>query len=750
LVLFVAASFVGCAGRQDVRKAEKYSLTEDWDQAVLHYARAVAQNPENLEYRMKLMRARIKAAQVHIERAKKYHVAGLYPQAAEEYQHTLALDPTSQFAADELQKVLAIMEEEVEAQQLGMSLEEMKEEAAKITPTPHLNPQANIPIKLKFADQDLKDIFTALCKAAGVNVLFDATIADKKISVDLQDVTFLEALDILNIQTGTFYKIINSYTIIIAPDNRQKRQEYDDQVIKTFYLSNAEAKGVFGLLRGLIDARNVAQNDELNAITIKDTPDKIAVAERIIGANDKAKGEVVIDVELMEVKRMRRRDIGVELPQSLKETFNIADGGVLSKGSDIRLNELDLLNKQYNWVVGVPSLTYNFFKSVTEANTIARPQLRVTEGEKANINIGDQVPIPTTTYNVGSTVGGIGGAPITNFTYQNVGVQISVEPRVHHNQEITLKVQIEVSSITGEVQAAVGAQPIIGTRSIDTIIRLKDGQVNILAGLIRDDERDSLSGVPGLGDTPILRRLFGNTSRSKEETDIVLSLTPHIVRMPNITSRDLEALWVGSGDRIRLMEKPSPSVLLGKGGTPSPPKRPEPAGEAEEKVEREAPQAPPDEAPEEPPAPKEPPRPPKPAVLRIVPRNHTMKKGEESQIEITIGNGVDVVHAPLVLGYNAEILHVLDVVELGYLRQGDAPITFVRSIDNDKGSAVVGYSRQAPQGVSGDGMLVRVTLKGMGVGASPFFLTRSELRNSQNRKTPVSLVHGRVKVTEGE
>ncbi|UCF80110.1 MAG: hypothetical protein JSV08_06200 [Acidobacteriota bacterium] len=726
-------------------------MTEDWDQAVLHYARAVAQNPGNLEYRMKLMRARIKAAQVHIERAKKYHVAGLYPQAAEEYQQTLALDPTSQFAADELQKVIAIMEEEAEAQKLGMSLEEMKEAAAKITPTPRLDPQANIPIKLKFADQDLKDVFTALCKAAGVNVLFDAAIADKKISVDLQDVTFLEALDILNIQTKTFYKIINSYTIIIAPDNRQKRQEYDDQVIKTFYLSNAEAKGVFGLLRGLIDARNVAQNDELNAITIKDTPDKIAVAERIIGANDKAKGEVVIDVELMEVKRMRRRDIGVELPQSLNETFDAVDsldGG----GSNIRLHELDLLKKQYNWVVGIPSLTYNFFKSVTEANTIARPQLRVTEGEKASINIGDQVPIPTTTYNVASTVGGIGGAPITNFTYQNVGVQISVEPRVHHNQEITLKVQIEVSSITGEVQATVGAQPIIGTRSIDTIIRLKDGQVNILAGLIRDDERDSLSGVPGLGDTPILRRLFGNTSRSKEETDIVLSLTPHIVRMPNITSEDLEALWIGSGDRIRLMEKPPPSVLLGKGegGTPSPPKRPKPTGEAEEKVGREAPQAPPDEAPEEPPAPKEPPRPPRPAVLRIVPQNEAMKKGEELQISIVIGNGVDVAHAPLVLGYNAEILHVLDVVELGYLRQGGAPITFVRDIDNDKGSAVVGYSRQAPQGVSGDGMLVRVTLKSVGVGASPLFLTRSELRDSQNQRIPVSLVHGRIRVSEGE
>jgi general secretion pathway protein D len=225
LALFVAASFVGCAGRQDVRRAEKYVLTEDWDQAVLHYARAVAQDPDNLEYRMKLMRARIKAAQLHIERAKKYHVAGLYPQAVEEYQHTLALDPTNQFAADELQKVLAIMAEEVEAQQLGMSLEEMKEAAAKITPTPRLDPQANIPIKLKFADQDLKDVFTALCKAAGVNVLFDSAIADKKISVDLQDVTFLEALDILNIQTSTFYKIITSYTIIIAPENRQKRQE---------------------------------------------------------------------------------------------------------------------------------------------------------------------------------------------------------------------------------------------------------------------------------------------------------------------------------------------------------------------------------------------------------------------------------------------------------------------------------------------------------------------------------------------
>jgi hypothetical protein len=269
------------------------------------------------------------------------------------------------------------------------------------------------------------------------------------------------------------------------------------------------------------------------------------VAERIIQANDKSKAEVVIDVELLQINTGRLRDLGVNLSQ-----YSVSQSLDRGEGNPLRISDLEFLN-QADWILTLPSFVYNFVKTNSDAQLLAKPQLRITEGEKASLTIGDRVPIPLTTFNT-QNVGGQGGiVPITSFQYQDVGIRMELEPRVHHNQEITLKVKIEVSNISRYVEAAAGqSQPIIGTRSFDSVIRLQDGETNFLAGLIRSDERSTENGVPGLSELPLIGRLFSKNRDENERTDVVLTLTPHIIRNAEITEQDLEPIWVGTEANI--------------------------------------------------------------------------------------------------------------------------------------------------------------------------------------------------------
>jgi hypothetical protein len=323
-------------------------------------------------------------------------------------------------------------------------------------------------------------------------------------------------------------------------------------MIQTFFLSNSEVRDVMTMLRSLVDARKIAANERLNAIILRDTADRVKVAEKLIEVNDKARSEVVVDVELMQINSSKLRELGVSMdPYQIGFTLDGeqvdggddggTDGGTgRSSGSIVRLSDLEFLDSS-SWLVTIPSFLVDFVKENTDAHVLAKPQLRISEGEKANLVIGDKVPIPVTSFNTANTIGG-NIVPLTSFQYTDVGITINIEPRVHHNNEVTLKVGVEISNISGNV----GLQPINGTRHIDTTIRLKDGETNFLAGLIRTDEIQSDKGVPGLSDIPVIGRLFGRKSNQLQRTDIVLTLTPHIIRRADITAADLLPIWVGT------------------------------------------------------------------------------------------------------------------------------------------------------------------------------------------------------------
>jgi general secretion pathway protein D len=429
----------------------------------------------------------------------------------------------------------------------------LKKEAsqAKVRP-PVLDPSSKEPITLNFPrPKPVKEIYNAIGKAYGFNVLFDPKLKDDRLSIELRDLTAEQALEMVMQGSGHFYKVIDENSIIIAEDTPQNRREYEDLVIKTFFLSNADVKDIDKLLRSLIEARRLSTNEQLNSITLRDTADKVAIAEKLIRINDKAKAEVLIDVEILILATTKNSNIGTALSTySFNLGFNpeTINTNPDSPEGSIGLGDLSNLTRS-NWFINVPSVLINLAKSSGEAEVIAQPQLRITEGEKASLLIGDQVPIPVTSFNTSGTIGS-NVVPITAFQYRDVGITIEVEPRVHHNREITLDLKVEISNVGETVKVGETEAITIGTRTITSVIRLQSGESSLLAGLIRRDTTRGVTKTPLLGDIPFLGRLFRNETSTDKNTDLVLTLTPQIIRFPDIEEEDLAPVWVGTESRI--------------------------------------------------------------------------------------------------------------------------------------------------------------------------------------------------------
>ncbi|HSS78150.1 MAG TPA: secretin N-terminal domain-containing protein, partial [Thermoanaerobaculia bacterium] len=560
LSLLLLAFLAGCTTHQAYRQGEVSTQLGNYDDAVLHFMKAATEDPSNLSYKAALIRAKIRASQFHFEKGQEFEKAGVVERALVEYQQAVQLDPTNQYAKAQLEHVHKLYLAQRANKGGYETIEQMKQKNRGARPQPPvLNPRSNQPISLEFPQPvSLFSIYRALGQAFGINILFDPNLRDQEIGLDLKDVTAQAALETLMRTAGHFYKVMDEHSIIIAQDTPQNRRTYEDLVIQTFFLSNADVKETLTILRSLIDARKIAVNDQLNAIILRDTVDKVKVAERIIESNDKAKAEVVIDVELLQINSGRLRELGTALSSySVSQSLNFggtstnnSSGSGTSSSPPVRLSDLQFIN-QSNWLLSIPSFVYNFIKSNTDAQLLAKPQLRISEGEKASLVIGDKIPIPLTTFNT-QNAGATGGiVPITSFQYQDVGIRIDMEPRVHHNQEVTLKIKVEVSNLNGNVAGSGGqSQPIIGTRTIDSTIRLQDGETNFLAGLIRSDLTDSDQGIPGLSDIPIIGRLFSNKHTENQRTDVILTLTPHIIRDAEITEEDLPPIWVGTEANI--------------------------------------------------------------------------------------------------------------------------------------------------------------------------------------------------------
>jgi general secretion pathway protein D len=565
LALTLVALSACSAAQQTASQGETAVHERNWDAAVFYYLQALAEDPDNVEYRMQLTRARQKAAQQHFQKGLTLEHLGQLHAARDEFQMTIQLDPTHQFAAQKMEDVQAdieILEGPGGADQLAEIKRRARE--AKVKP-PVLDPTSKDPITLNFPqEKPLKEIYKALGKAYGFNVLFDKDLREQKLAIELADVNAEQALEMTMRAGSHFYKVLDEHSIIVIDDTPQKRREYEDLVIKTFFLSNADVKEVDKLLRALIEARRLATNEQLNAITLRDSADKVAIAERLIRTNDKAKAEVLVDVELLLISSNNDTNLGMTL-----STYSFILGtdttliGDNDREGSLPLNALNGINSS-NSFINIPSLLINLVKTSGRSEVLAQPQLRITEGEKANLHIGDRYPIPVTSFNTSNTVGA-NVVPITSFQYQDIGIKIDVEPRVHHNREVTLNLSVEVSNLGATVEVGQGQSAVvIGTRTITSVIRLQSGETSLLAGLFRNDTTEGVIETPGISSIPLLGRLFTNKSKTYTRTDLVLTLTPHIVRFPDIEEEDLAPVWVGTENNISFHGSTSPRMMSGR------------------------------------------------------------------------------------------------------------------------------------------------------------------------------------------
>jgi general secretion pathway protein D len=581
LVLLAVLVASGCIGSRAFRDAREEETLGHWDLAVLKYSRALDMDRENISYKIALGRAKIKASRFHFEKGKLYRSAAQPELATVELEQAVVLDPTNKYAETELRKA-----REDAAKAAAERASETPMEAAKRKTrgqrahAPMLEPSSDRPINLNFPQpKPIKQIYQSLASAAGINVIFDPQLKDDNVSIVLNNIDFQKALETLLRQENHFYKVIDDHTMLIAADNPQNRKTYEDLVIRTFFLSNGDVTEVSNALRSLLQTTRISINKAENSITLRDTADKVAIAEKIIDQNDKQLAEVVVDVELLQIDVSKTQDIGLLLSSYTAGATPVAPGGTNNFGGAIpagsftwdQLKTLSLRSFGFT----IPSLTYNFIKNNTDAELLAKPQLRISEGQKAQLIIGDKVPIPTTTFNTGTTVGG-NIVPVTSFQYQDVGIKIDVEPRVHHNKEITMKLTVEVSNLNGSVGVpGGGTQPIIGTRTISSNIRLKDGETNFLAGLLRNDKGHTTDTIPFLGDIPIIGRLFSHKLTTGKTSDLVLTLTPHIIRIPDVTEEDLTPVYVGTDANISFQGTPRIESPAGGGpfdlGTRQPP-----------------------------------------------------------------------------------------------------------------------------------------------------------------------------------
>jgi len=560
----------GCATTGGLRAGEQAELARNYDLAVVEYTKALRANPDDREARLALERAKLRASQEHAFRARSLAGADRYEEALVEYQLASELNPTDALVDEALRDVRQKLRTKVAVTRNGKTELESLIERSRGLPPPGLDlpADAKLPDSLVFSSASSRNVFRSIAQFAGLNVVFDPGFRDETINADLRKMTLADALTSVTASTRTFYRVSAQRTITIIPDTPAKRREYEETVVQTLYLSNADLKEVIDLLRIVVDVRQITGMTAINAISLQDTPEHIAAAARLIAAIDKARPEVVIDVELLEVDRTRLREFGIQIASPGSEGIS---GALDVNREGLTLQDLSNLTRADVFVTGVPGIYYRLLKSDSNTRILANPQLRTSEGIAAQAKFGEEVPVPLTIF-APIAAGGINQQPITSFNYRPVGVNIDITPRTHHDDEVSLTLKIELSSISGTGSGVTAGLPTFASRQITSTIRLKDGQTNMLAGLIRDEERTVLAGLPGLSDLPFVGRLFARNKKESTQTDIILTLTPHIVRTLDVTEADLRPFRLGRGSSdggVAPVERP---------GIQQPPRDPPPGG----------------------------------------------------------------------------------------------------------------------------------------------------------------------------
>ena len=783
----------------EARKAEALS---DWDKALDLYEKALATDPSDIGYQMGARRARFQAAQRHVNAGQKLREKGQLDEALAEFQKAYAMDPSSGIAEQEIKRTLEIMERN---RKLGAGLnpadrgltpvelarKEEIEEIGRIEPPPELKLVSRQTITLRMSNQPPKVLYETVGKVAGINVVFDPEYrtdpnAQHNASLEVNNATLEEALDYLALTTKSFWKPLSANAIFVTIDNPTKHRDFDDSVVKVFYLSNLttpqELAEVTTALRTVGNIKKLYQYNSLNAVIVRGTPDEVMLAEKLINYLDKPKAEVVVDVIVMEASRDKTRNLaatlasngaagintGIQFSPTNPVTINTTSTtgtttttgtSNLSSTDEATLNSiLSILQNQTSNSLNTTStsssstaaqplialsniakLSTNDFavtlpgallQAVMQDNTtriLQSPQVRAASGQKATLRIGDRVPIASggmQPMGVGVGTTGYAGGLYTQVQYIDVGVNVDITPTVHGDKEVTLKAALEISSVTGYNNVGGISQPVIGQRKVEHEIRIREGEISLLGGLMQDQDNKSVAGVPGLMNIPGVKHLFQSSTVTRSKTELLIALIPHIVRTPGITDLNLRSVSAGNDAITKLSYAP----------------RQEPGAAA--------PEAPKPAASTAAPAPMA--QPPAKPPLQLAPAAQTdaatrftlspaitqAQPGGAITIQLEIANAQDLFSAPFHLKYDPQILRLAEVKPGNLLSSDGQKAIFTRNILNDTGDATVNLSRMPDAGgIGGSGVLAVFSFQAIAPGAC--MVTFSELTARNSKLLPI-------------
>ncbi len=796
------------------RKGEKYlaqgriyEVQKNWDAALEQYQKALAEDPAEIVYQIAVDKVRFQAGQAHVDNGLKIRGQGQLGEALLEFQRALSINSTSAVARQELDLTRQMIERErkrveetgkqAPAEERGQTPADQAREATRkqidrMLPVPELKPLNRDPINIKINSQPAKVLFETIGKVAGINVLWDPDYTAPQrnsLNVDFDNATLEQALDYISIITKSYWKALSPNTIFVTNDNPNKRREYAEMVAKTFYLANVntpqELQEIVNAVRSVSELQRVVAYNSQNAIIVRGETDQVALAEKMIRDLDKPRAEVVVDILVLEASSVFSRQLttaiastglnvpvaftprtSISIPSSSNNSGNGADNGLgtgtgtgtgTATTNAIPLSSLGHLSTS-DFSMVLPSALLQAALSDTKTRVLQAPQIRSIDNVKAELKIGEREPTATGSYQPG--LGGVAVSALVNtqFTYLDVGVNVAITPRVNDNGDVSMHVDIDISNVTGSVNLGGINQPIIGQRKISHDIRMHEGDVNLLGGLINQQDSKQITGIPGLSSIPILRRLFSGESVDHQRDELMIALIPHIVRRPQLTPDNLKGISVGNAQTIKLNYAPPEADAA----TPQPAAKPPavvPAGPS-------AIAAPPAVVPPGAPTPGAPPPPPATAPpvtappatappatapptanpagnTRILFTPYTVEttQGGSFTVTLSVENASDAALAPVQLRYDPKLLRLNDAVSGNFLASDGKQPVFTKNIQNDSGAATIQINRPpgAP-GVSGSGSLVTLTFQAIGKGSTAVEVPNLALRNSRGEAAAASSV----------
>jgi general secretion pathway protein D len=752
LVLAVTLAPAADKAKAIYNKGKDAETRQNYEQAYDFYKEAYNLKPGDLSYQAAYERLRFLAGASLVHRGQLLRGSGQLDGALAEFQKATEVDPSSSIAQQELRQTKQMIDA---AKSAGPKAAippptGMQKLLADAGGPVELATISNVPINLKITE-DSKVIYETVGKLAGINVLFDPDYTSRRIKIELNNVSLEEALQIIALESKTFWRPVTPNTILVASDNPAKRKDLEQSVIKTFYLANlsqpTEMQDVVNAMRQILEISRIQPLPSQGVIVVRGTPDQIALAQKLISDLDKARAEVIVDVAVMQINRDKTRNLGISPPTSATvalqsninntnstTTLNTGAGnsGTLNQSTgtpnQINLNQIANLNAT-NFSITIPPATATALFTDSSTKLIQKPQIRAVDGQKASLKIGDRVPVATGSFQPG--IGGVGINPLVNtqFQYLDVGVNIDITPKVHSNGEVTLKIVMDISSVTGTSNIGGISQPIIGQRKIEHEVRLKEGEANMLGGMLEDTQTKSLTGIPGLAQIPILKYLFGQTDIEHRETETVFVLIPHIVRSRDYSEENLAALDVGTANAIELRRvshpaTPPPNALPGQ----------VPSGQPTQ--------------PQNSPAPGAAPANQSPtasvvssgaATFSFDSASITQAVGSTFAVTVQLAGAQNAYSVPLQISYDPKTLQVANVSNGSFLSQDGQAVALVHRDDDTSGTLQITATRPpGAGGVSGQGTIVTLTFMAKAAGQSTLTIARGSVRDPGMQAAPAA------------